>query len=289
MYRIASLAALVVIALFSIQPARAQFEPDRDQIKTTPYDTTKQVAADSAESDSATADSTKTKVTAPTGRTGEEEGGNVNLTDAAVAAANKWVRRILYRGSFDATHIGAYAQYQLTSWDEAVGSFGPVEGKLAVYYLGTSEWMGKDAEWLQLVYQSVDAEPTMVYYDLLVPSASSVKQIYRALYRVDDGQLKTANFAFPADQLDYDAADKPSEDGVETVRLYSGMYETEKSRGAGAEGSVVVIYASKDVPPLGIVRLGYGDACMTLISKGLDAAPRFDVPAPPSAAGSTGQ
>jgi hypothetical protein len=142
--------------------------------------------------------------------------------------------------------------------------------------------MGRDAEWMQAVYQTVEGEPTTVEYDLIVPSSSDIKKIHRILYRVDGGDIKGTDLSVASTELDYDAADSPTEEGAEQIKLYSGTFTVNKYRGSGTDGAAVVIYRSKTVPPLDIVRLGYGDEGLTLIGTGSDAAPRFDVAPPPS-------
>jgi hypothetical protein len=201
---------------------------------------------------------------------------------AAVDEAHRWLRRLLYRGRLDATHIGAYAQYQLSNWSEAAGPYGPVQALLTVYYLGSSEWMGRDAEWLQAVYRTMDAEPMIVEYDLLVPSATRIREVYRVLYRVDGGEIKTANFNAPLGQLDYDVADVPIAEGPEELKLYSGTYPTEKYRGSGSDGAEVVISQCDRILPLCLLRLGYGDQALAYTLGGSDATARFNVPPPPS-------
>lgn len=273
------LATLCCIALLigTAHRTYAQYDLSPDTTKPEMQDAA-QVAADSLKADSTREDTARLERA--------DENANPVVTAAptagVVAQANTWLRRLLYRGALDATEIGAYAQYQLTPWDEKVGSYGPVEARLTVYYLGTSEWMGRDAEWLQAVYQTLEGEETMVEYDLIVPSSSEIKTVHRILYRVDRGEVKSMSFALPADQMDYDAADKPADEGAEQIKLYSGTYTIEKFRGSGTDGAGVVIYRSKTVPPLDVVRLGYGDEGLTLTGTGSDAAPRFDVPPPPS-------
>jgi hypothetical protein len=195
--------------------------------------------------------------------------------------ANRWLTRMLFRGSFDATQIGAYASYQLTAWSDGTGSYGPVEARFTIYYLGSSTWEGKDAEWLQAVYTSMDAEPTTIEYDLIVPAGNEIKTISRALYRVDHGELRAINLAPDPNSPNVDASDKPASEGAEDLKLFSGMYQTEKYHGLGDGGVEVFAYKSNATPPLNLVRLGYGDEAMTLTSAGSDAAPRFDAPPPP--------
>jgi hypothetical protein len=292
MARISLLAILIGLILILSVPSLAQFDPQYDQGQTIIRDTTKFVPDTTdvmaADSDSVKVDSAKTDtlngeavepveqenvLPSNAGQSGE---------DALYNEAFTWLKRLLFRGSFDARNIGAYARYQLTAWNEALGSNGPILGRIGIYYLGSSEWMGRDAEWLQAVYDAAGQEPSRVEFDLIVPTASPIREIYRIIYRIDEGEMKTTSLpAAKQEELDYESADRPESEGPDDIKLYSGTYETEKFRGVGANGAVVVINRSKTVPPLGIVRLGYGDFGLTLIDKGLDAAARFDVPPPP--------
>jgi hypothetical protein len=195
-----------------------------------------------------------------------------------VDIAQRWVKRLLFRGELDSKVIGAYAQYQLTSWSEAGGSFGPIHARVTAAYLGTTRWQDKSAEWLQAVFQSVESEPALVEFDLTVPSGMSVREVYQAYYRVNRGVIRSISFSAPAGSMDPDSSDRPAAEGAEEVRLYSGTYQTEKFRGTGEGGFDVVIYRSPSVPPLGIVRLGYGDEGLTYTGGGNDAAARFVAP-----------
>ncbi|MBU0509775.1 hypothetical protein KKH27_13195 [bacterium] len=201
--------------------------------------------------------------------------------ESVLEQANKWLRRLLFRSQVDATYIGAYAQYQLTDWTEGVGSHGPVLARLSVYYLGPTEWLGENAEWLQAVYRTMDAEPTTIEYDLTIPATAKVEKVFRALYRVDHGPTHSTSLAVPDGQLDYDVADRMLPIGQEEIRLYSGTYSARKLRGSGFHGSPVVAYTSDDLPPLGIVVLGYGEQGLIYVGGGKDAEPQFAVPPPP--------
>jgi hypothetical protein len=202
-----------------------------------------------------------------------------NAEKAVVDLATTWLRRLLYRGKLDVSVIGAYAQYQVTAWGENVGSSGPVEDRLTISYLGTSPFMGKNAEWLQAAFQTVEEEPKLVEFDLLLPSAPHVADIYRALYRVNRGETKALDLSLP-NQIDYDREDRPAAETAEALKLYSGTYLCEIFRGAGADGAAVVIYRSDNVKPLCVVRLGYGSEGLTYTGGGDDAEPRFVVPSP---------
>jgi hypothetical protein len=276
-----------VLMTLAVIPVFGQYSLSPDTTAKAPQDTT------ATPVDSAKTDSTQQDLDAAPRKVNENdipaadevvpEAKNVPTT-GVVAQANTWLKRLLFRGKLDATEIGAYAQYQLTEWGEKVGSYGNVQARLTIYYLGSSEWQGRDAEWLQAVFQTVEGEPTTVEYDLIVPSASEIKQVYRTFYRVDGGELQSITLGTGGDQPDFDAADQPTDEGTDRIRLYSGAYDVEKSRGTAINGGQVVLYHSKSVLPLGLVRLGYGDEALTLIGTGSDAAARFDAPPP---AGST--
>ena len=201
---------------------------------------------------------------------------------AEVQLANNWVRRLVFRGWLDTSHIGAFARYQLTAWSPGIGSHGPIEARITVYYLGPTDWMGSDAEWIQIAVQTMESEPTLIEYDLIVPSTERVGEIYRVLYRVDRGEVKPANLSLPENVVDYDKLDEPSQEGLEDLEFYSGIFETEVFHGSGTNGSDVYIYRADKLPPFGIVVLGYGDEALTFTSSGSDASPRFYVPPPPS-------
>ena len=201
---------------------------------------------------------------------------------AQLQLANSWVRRLLFRGWLDTSHIGAFARYQLTAWSQGIGSYGPIEARITAYYLGQTEWMGNDAEWLQFAVQTMDEEPILIEYDLIVPSKQKVDEIYRALYRVDRDEVKAVDLNLPENVLDYDKSDQPSEEGLEDLEFYSGIFETEVFHGSGTNGADVYIYRADKMPPFGIVVLGYGDEGLTFTSSGNDASPRFYVPPPPS-------
>ena len=200
---------------------------------------------------------------------------------ADISNATLWVRRMLFRGWLDTSHIGAYARYQLTSWSPGIGSYGPVEARVTIYYLGPTTWLGKDAEWLQAAAETMGDEPLLIEYDLIVPPKPKIDGVYRVLYRVDRGDVKTGNFGLPENMLDYDRLDEPQEEGLEDLEFYSGIYQTQVYHGSGTDGSVVYIFRADKMPPLGIVVLGYGDEGLTFQSAGSDASPRFYVPPPP--------
>jgi hypothetical protein len=225
-------------------------------------------------------DSTATKIK-PAEEMEQEPEAAPRTEQSIVDDAITWVRRLLFRGAFDATQIGAYASYQLTAWSEATGSSGPIQARVSVMYLGSMTWLGKRAEWLQASYQTVEDEPALIEFDFLVPPGVRIQEIYRALYRMNRGPLKAAVLDMPANQLDYDRTDHAEAIGEETVKLYSGTFTCEKMRGAGSDGADVVFYRAPNVPPLSIVRLGYGELGLTYTGGGIDATPRFDSPPQP--------
>lgn len=200
---------------------------------------------------------------------------------AQIKLADTWVRRLVFRGWLDTSHIGAFARYQLTSWSQAIGSYGPIDARVTVYYLGPTEWLGEDAEWLQVAVQTMEDEPILIEYDLIVSSKPKVDNIYRVLYRVDRGEVRAGNLTLPENIVDYDKIDEPTQEGLEDLEFYSGIFESEVFHGSGTNGADVYIYRADKMPPLGIVVLGYGDEGLTFTSSGTDAAPRFYVPPPP--------
>ncbi len=64
------------------------------------------------------------------------------------------------------------------AWDQAVGSYGPVLARMGVYYLGPTEWLGKDAEWLQMFYETMESDPEMIEYDLTVGTSAEGTKIF---------------------------------------------------------------------------------------------------------------
>jgi hypothetical protein len=158
---------------------------------------------------------------------------------------------------------------------------GPVRAHLTVNYLGASSWLGKPAEHLQVVYRTLDAPKTTVEFDLIISvSESKLETIDRGLYRVDKGELIPANFDLPASSLDYDKMDKPKSDETIQLELYSGKYDATVYSGTGTNAAKVFAYRVADLPPLGLVLLGYGNEALTFKSGGEGAESRFEAPAP---------
>ena len=201
--------------------------------------------------------------------------------DAARKFADDWIRRLLYRGWLDFSHIGGYSTYQLTDWNEGTGSYGPVQARIMIKYLGQSSWLGKDAEWIQASVEIEDEEPTVIDYDFTIPSSEKLQDIYSVLYRIDGGDVQTGSFALPDGQLDYDRADRPTSTIHKEVKMYSGTYQVEEFLGSGSNGAAVTIYRANDIQPIRVLMLGYGDKALTYIRGGSDATPRFSVPPPP--------
>ena len=267
---------LAILLAGLVRPSSAQY--------ILPYDT---LNKDTAVSDTAaktdTIDVEDIDASDTQGEPPAKSGGDASGAQTAqIRLADTWVRRLLLRGWLDTSHIGAFARYQLTSWSQGIGSYGPIEARLTVYYLGSTEWMGNDAEWLQVAVQTMEDEPILIEYDLIVPAKQKIDEIYRVLYRVDRGDVKTGNLNLPENVVDYDKLDDPSEEGLEDLEFYSGIFETEVFHGSGTNGADVYIYRADKMPPLGIVVLGYGDEGLTFTSSGTDAAPRFYAPPPPS-------
>jgi hypothetical protein len=124
----------------------------------------------------------------------------------------------------------------------------------------------------------MEGEPQLVEFDLTVPLGLVVREVYQAYYRVNRGVIRSISIGAPPGEIDFDSGDRPAAEGAEEVRLYSGTYQTEKFRGTGEGGLGVVIYRSQSVPPLSVVRLGYGDEGLTYTGGGGDAAARFVPP-----------
>jgi hypothetical protein len=195
--------------------------------------------------------------------------------------ADTWLRRLLFRGWLDTSHIGAFAEYQLTDWSEVGGSEGPVDARITIQYLGSTYWLGKDAEWLQATVKVIDTDETIIDYDLIVPATQKITELNRVLYRIDRGDIQTGNFTLPETEVDYDKIDQPRVIDEKEIRLFAGTFESEVYAGSGTNGAIVYSYRTKSLPPLGIVILGYGDKGLTLRNTGSNATPRMNIPPPP--------
>jgi hypothetical protein len=203
------------------------------------------------------------------------------IEDVAIGTAKTWLRRLLYRGWVNPTIIGAYSTYQLTDWSEATGSYGGVEGRLTIHYLGPIEWMGRDAESFQAAFQALDEESNLVEFDLILPATQRVSEIFRSLMRVNRGDLRPTSFALPEGIVDYDVLDRALEAGKRDLKIYAGTFETELYRGSGTDGSEVLIHRAAKIAPLEIAILGYGAQALTYSSSGSNVVPRFRVPPTP--------
>lgn len=267
-FRTLRIATLCLIWFLVTCAARAQY--------ILPYDTLGKASEDSAAS-AAAAEEKKTQKAADEAIDQTEDSilATPKMThQQLLEMAEQWLRRLLYRGVLDTKTIGAYANYQLTAWSEAGGSYGPVEARVTVSYLGSLTQEGKTAEWLQAIFQAMDEDPMVVEFDFLVTATPEIREISRVYYRINRGAVQSTPFADPSG-MNMDSLDRAADEGPESVRLYSGNFEAEKYRGVGDEGQDVVIYRVPSVPPLGIVRLGYGDQGLTYIGGGNDAAARF--------------
>lgn len=200
----------------------------------------------------------------------------------AADLAKRWTRRLLLRGVLNTNHIGAFAEYQLTDWSLATGSGGPIRAYLKVVYLGPIIFLGEDAEWVQVSVRVLGEVDKRVAFDFLLPTSAEQFLPLRTLVREEGQALREISFALPAGRADYDALDNPRDVGEETVELSHGKYYCGHFRGSGEDGAPVDLFLSPEVSPYGIVVMGYGDEGLTLIRKGADATPLFDVPPPPS-------
>ena len=212
----------------------------------------------------------------------EEPEQTEDLTPAIVTQATTWTRRLFYRGFFDMETTGTWATYQESDWGPKTGSSGPVRAHLTVNYLGATSWLGRDAEHFQVVYRTLSAPKTTVEFDMIVNvNEAKLDSIYRGLYRVDKGELMPANFSLSGGTLDYDKMDKPkSEEATTQLELYSGKYDATVYSGTGTNAAKVYAYRVSDLPPLGLVLLGYGNEALTYKSGGDGAESRFEAPSP---------
>jgi len=201
-------------------------------------------------------------------------------TELVVERAITWTRRMLFRGFPDFSTTGTWAAYQETDWRKAAGSFGPVKARVIFNYLGATSWLGEPAEWMQVVYRTLDTLRITVELDLLVSGGEKIEKIHRALYRIGKGDLAGADFTVPEDKLDYDRVDVPKAGEQTQLRMYSGTYEATIFEGTGTDAAKVYAYRASGLPPLGLAVLGYGDEALTISSSGGDAEPRFDAPSP---------
>ncbi|MCB9367009.1 MAG: hypothetical protein H6506_02520 [Calditrichaeota bacterium] len=197
-----------------------------------------------------------------------------------VAKALIWARRLLYRGFLEDSETGTNAVYALTEWKEISGPFGPVMAHLSVTYLGRVNWLGKNAAWLQMTYRSLETDRPSVDLDLVVEPGEKVGEVYRALWRVNKGSFSSIAFKPPADEFDFDLQDRPKPGEDSELKLFSGSYDVTPYSGSGGNGAKVIAYRSDEVPPLSLVRLGYGGFSLNLRDQASDVEPKFEVPLP---------
>jgi len=194
-----------------------------------------------------------------------------------------WVRRLLYRGFLDNSTSGASATYALTEWNETAGPQGPVIAHVTIVYLGAASWLGKPAEWFQATYKSFENERPTVDFDLvLAENGGHLAEAYRALWRMDDEELTAVAFNDTRGAYDFDREDTPQAGEQTVLKLFAGEFPVTKYVGSGVDGAKVVAYRATDVPPLDIVRLGYGRHSLNLRSRASDVLPKLEVPLPTS-------
>lgn len=193
-----------------------------------------------------------------------------------------WVRRLIYRGYLDDQTSGTSATYALTGWNETSGPYGSVIAHVTVVYLGSVSWVGKPAEWFQATYKSLDKERPSVDFDLVLAAGDKLGEAYRALWRLNKEELSAFSFALPGNEFDYDREDQPRAGEQTNLKLYSGDFPVTKYLGSGANGAKVIAYRGTDVPPLGLVRLGYGNNSLNLRDRASDVLPKLQVPLPTS-------
>jgi hypothetical protein len=194
--------------------------------------------------------------------------------------AKLWIRRVLLRGVLNTNQIGGLAEYQLTDWSPESGSMGPIKLSMKVVYLGSADFNGQDAEWVQAVVMVFGETDKRIAFDFVLPTDKQRSLPLRALAKEDDAPLREISFAVSSNSLDYDATDNPSDMSEEVVELSHGKYLCHHFRGSGANGEPVDLFLSSEVKPFGIVVMGYGNQGLTLIRKGADATPLLEIPTP---------
>ncbi len=193
-----------------------------------------------------------------------------------------WVRRLIYRGFLDDQVTGTSATYALTEWSESSGPHGPVLAHVSVVYLGSVSWLGKPSTWFQATYKSLDGDRPSVDFDLVLAGRDQLGEAYRALWRVNKEELTAFSFEVPSSEFDSDRDDKPRSGDQTTLKLYSGDFPVTLYRGSGTDGAKVIAYRTKDVPPLSLVRLSYGNMSLNLRDRASDVEPKLQVPLPTS-------
>ncbi len=245
--------------------------------------TGKPVAAepDSLAKDSLSIDTTAAKPVAPA-VPAVREPSESDRTFAMKRDALTWVRRLIYRGFLDDQTTGTSATYALTEWSETSGPFGPVLAHVTIAYLGSVSWLGKPSAWFQATYKSFDEGRPSVDFDIVLAANDGLGEVYRALWRANKDPLEACGFVLPPGQLDYEREDKPRPGDETVLKLFSGEFPVTKYNGSGADGAKVIAYRGSDVPPLGIVRLGYGGYSLNLRDRANDVEPKLQVPLPTS-------
>lgn len=261
--RHAALALLLLILL----PAQAQYSYDPNKPK---------VNEDSLQTDSLEADTTSS------GELKDLQLSEGDKTSELKTQALTWVRRLIYRGFLDDETTGTSATYALTEWSETSGPFGPVLAHVTVIYLGSVTWLGKPSAWFQATFKSFEDDRPSVDFDLVLSANGGLGEAYRSLWRLNKEELANCYFGPPTGQLDYDREDHPRAGEEQTLKLFSGEFLVTKYVGSGADGAKVVAYRGAGVPPLEIVRLGYGNYSLNLRDRASDVEPKFEVPLPTS-------
>ncbi|MBK6765782.1 MAG: hypothetical protein IPG71_05440 [bacterium] len=259
--------ALLAVLLVSAWAAYGQYPvslPSRDD------------QVDSLEVDTTAADSLR----APAPAAVSEEAQTAAMLSKVQADAQKWVRRLLYRGYFDDEDSGVSAVYALTAWKESSGPYGPVLAHVTVTYLGAVSWLGNPAAWIQATYRSFEPGRPTVDFDIIVGTGEKLGDVYRGLWRVNKDELSAVNFKIPPGELDVDRQDQPRSEEQMELKLYAGTFPVTVYRGSGTEGEKVVAYRGAEIPPLSLVRLCYGTYCLNLRDRASDVEPKLQVPLP---------
>jgi len=232
--------------------------------------------ADSLEADTTAQDS----LTIPQSTVDSEAEQEAAAQSKVQADALKWVRRLLYRGFFDDENTGVSAVYALTAWKESSGPYGPVLAHVTVTYLGAVSWLGKPSAWIQATYRSFEPGRPTVDFDIIMDTGEQLGDVHRGLWRVNKDELSSVSFKLPPGELDIDRQDRPRGEEQSELKLYAGTFPVTVYRGSGAEGEKVVAYRGEDIPPLNLVRLGYGTFCLNLRDRANDVEPKLQVPLP---------
>lgn len=234
-----------------------------------------------AETDSLDADTTaRDSLAAPRTPTELEPAQEAATLLEVQADALKWVRRLLYRGYFDDENSGVSAVYALTAWKESSGPYGPVLAHVTITYLGAVSWLGQPSAWIQATYRSFELGRPTVDFDIIIDSGEQLGDVHRGLWRLNKDELSSVSFKLPPGVLDVDRQDEPRGEEQSELKLYAGTFPVTVYRGSGVEGEKVVAYRGDDIPPLNLVRLGYGTYCLNLRDRASDVEPKLQVPLP---------